>query len=705
MNAKTIVHALFHQLTNGCNKYNCDNKECRSCKDFMYSFANPNEAAKTAITLAKDYTNHICKGLPPAFAHPEYIEVSKKFAEILKTLIAKKNLDEVKAELTTLLNTIFSSVEQFEYLFLVNDQMITRKNLSINDDLIQDVSELFYQYSDFFITFTSQFTNLINQIVSSYDYSAHYLRAFLVIGAFRFYFDDENGIVSEIYVKLMDKMQKSLPKDARLDLFDQFGASPHLAYNYLQMCHYNLTLMALLHEGPVTFTESQSIYGTTTDFLIRLRDSSDSPNSILKTRDFYNDPFSEKIINDIKETHRFNLNSIEPSRAVINIETKSEILRAVLSTDQEMASRDSLFESFLRGRVNENDIQLVISVRRSNLIEDSIRELSKVSQKQLQRRLTVKFENEPGVDAGGVSREFFYLITAELFNPDHGMFTLIDNSFYWFNISSIEQTYLFNLLGTIIGLAIYNGVILPIKFPCVMYKKLQELATSVEDLKEIMPQEYQSLMRLKELVAAGEDIEDCCLTFSVTYNKFDAQVTEDLITDGRNIPVTSENFDNYVKLYVDWYLNKSVDKMFDAFKKGFDKLCHRPEFKIFTPDELQVLVSGEDVFDWDALRLGTKYIEGYKETSTSVKMFWEIFNELPEEKKVKFLLFSTGTDKAPVGGLAQTHLVIQRSADDTKLPVSHTCFNIFALPDYKDKEKMKKNLLIALEHTEGFGLK
>ena len=39
---------------------------------------------------------------------------------------------------------------------------------------------------------------------------------------------------------------------------------------------------------------------------------------------------------------------------------------------------------------------------------------------QLQRQLYVEFEGEEGVDEGGVSKEFFQLIIAELFNPNYG---------------------------------------------------------------------------------------------------------------------------------------------------------------------------------------------------------------------------------------------------------------------------------------------
>ena len=69
-----------------------------------------------------------------------------------------------------------------------------------------------------------------------------------------------------------------------------------------------------------------------------------------------------------------------------------------------------------------------------------------------------------------------------------------------------------------------------------------------------------------------------------------------------------------------------------------------------------------------------------------------------------FLKFVTGTDRAPVGGLGNLQIVIQRGADYNRLPVSHTCFNVFTLPDYRSKKQMLDNVLLAIQHTEGFGI-
>ncbi len=114
----------------------------------------------------------------------------------------------------------------------------------------------------------------------------------------------------------------------------------------------------------------------------------------------------------------------------------------------------------------------VVEVRRENLIEDTLNILSNSSQ-NFKKALKVKFVGEQGVDAGGVTKEFFQLIVRQLFDPAYGMFTYNEETrTYWFNPASFEPRIKFELVGFILGLALYNTVILDIHFPRVVYKKL-----------------------------------------------------------------------------------------------------------------------------------------------------------------------------------------------------------------------------------------
>ena len=78
--------------------------------------------------------------------------------------------------------------------------------------------------------------------------------------------------------------------------------------------------------------------------------------------------------------------------------------------------------------------------------------------------------------------------------------------------------------------------------------------------------------------------------------------------------------------------------------------------------------------------------------------------ELSEEDKRKFLLFLTGSDRIPARGMECVRVKIQRTGDDSFLPVAHTCFNLLDLPEYQTKEKLKYKLIQAIQQTKGFGI-
>lgn len=54
----------------------------------------------------------------------------------------------------------------------------------------------------------------------------------------------------------------------------------------------------------------------------------------------------------------------------------------------------------------------------------------------------------------------------------------------------------YELVGIILGLAIYNNVLLDIKFPEVVYKMLLKKPVTLEDLKELYPEKYTGLKHI-----------------------------------------------------------------------------------------------------------------------------------------------------------------------------------------------------------------
>ena len=100
--------------------------------------------------------------------------------------------------------------------------------------------------------------------------------------------------------------------------------------------------------------------------------------------------------------------------------------------------------------------------------------------------------------------------------PGYGMFTYIEESHsVWLNSSSLESEKEFELVGILLGLAIYNGIILDLHFRPVIYKKLQNEKLDLQDLLGVQPSLANSLMQLLEF---DGDVEDTfCYTFQVMW--------------------------------------------------------------------------------------------------------------------------------------------------------------------------------------------
>ena len=92
---------------------------------------------------------------------------------------------------------------------------------------------------------------------------------------------------------------------------------------------------------------------------------------------------------------------------------------------------------------------MILRIRRNHIVRDSLQQIQRMSKMDLRKPLKVKFAGEEGVDEGGVSKEYFQVITRELIDPKYGMF--ISNKktrTLWLNGRSFEAPVRFELIGT-----------------------------------------------------------------------------------------------------------------------------------------------------------------------------------------------------------------------------------------------------------------
>ncbi|CAI2172982.1 11836_t:CDS:10 [Funneliformis geosporum] len=355
--------------------------------------------------------------------------------------------------------------------------------------------------------------------------------------------------------------------------------------------------------------------------------------------------------------------------------------------------------------------QCHIKVRRSHIFEDAYSEIMRQQPQDLKKRLMIKFDGEDGLDYGGLSREFFFLLSHEMFNPFYCLFEYSAHDNYTLQInphSGINPEHLnyFKFIGRVVGLAIFHRRFLDAFFITSFYKMILKKKVGLPDMESVDADFFRSLTWALE-----NDITDVLdLTFSTEDERFGEVVTVDLIPNGRELPVTEDNKKDYIE-YVELslYFIHLSGQQFKAFMEGFNQLIPQDLIAVFDERELELLIGGIAEIDVDDWKKHTDY-RGYTESDEVIQWFWECVRSWDSEKKSRLLQFTTGTSRIPVNGFKDLQgsdgprrFTIEKAGDITQLPKSHTCFNRIDLPPYKNYEAFVSKLTLAVEETMGFG--
>ncbi|KAJ2781076.1 E3 ubiquitin-protein ligase tom1, partial [Coemansia linderi] len=357
---------------------------------------------------------------------------------------------------------------------------------------------------------------------------------------------------------------------------------------------------------------------------------------------------------------------------------------------------------------------LHLNVRRETVFEDSYHQFAGQSGEEIKRgRIHVKFRDEEGVDAGGVSREWFQALARQMFNPDYALFkpsaagrvTYQPNPQSWVNPDHLQY---FKFVGRIIGKAIVDQRVLDAYFTRSFYKHILGRKVDYRDMEAIDPSYYKSL----EWILENDITELLEETFSIEVDDFGQHRVVDLIPDGQNVNVTEENKAEYVRLVTLQRLYLAIKDQIKSFLTGFHDLIPRDLIQIFNEQELELLISGMPDIDVDDWRNNTEYHGGFNSGSAQIQWFWRAVRSFDQEERAKLLQFVTGTSKVPLEGFAhlqgnqgvQKFQIHKDFGSPTRLPTAHTCFNQLDLPLCESFDTLRANLLLAIsECSTGFG--
>ena len=354
-----------------------------------------------------------------------------------------------------------------------------------------------------------------------------------------------------------------------------------------------------------------------------------------------------------------------------------------------------------------------ITINRDKIIESSMEELSKVN---IYKEIKVRFKGEEDGDAGGMIREWLTLLFKEFQKSENTLFSKADTSDFSlkvFNTKHIDKKKMeiFYFIGKIFALALMDELTINSCFNIYIYKIILDEPVTIEDLVFIDTEIYHSIEKLQKM----NDLSNLGLFFVQDEKDENGQInTVDLIVDGSNIPVTKDNLDYYFQKKIEYIMNKDR-LLINQIKKGLYTYIPEPLIKIFTSNELELILNGTPFIDINDWIENTSY-EGYEPSDDIIIHFWEIVRELDQEKLKRLLQFSTGSTRVPVGGFK---CLISNRGNLSPFSISkinyeegkqnyikaRTCFNRIILPNFPDESKLLEGINFVIENEIlGFGI-
>nr|XP_037869476.1 uncharacterized protein LOC101741169 isoform X2 [Bombyx mori] len=358
--------------------------------------------------------------------------------------------------------------------------------------------------------------------------------------------------------------------------------------------------------------------------------------------------------------------------------------------------------------------KLKLHIRREHLLEDAFRRIMSCGKKELQKgKLCVIWDGEEGLDYGGPSREFFFLLSRELFNPYYGLFEYSANDTYTVHVSPMSAFVdnhheWFRFSGRVLGLALVHGYLLEAWFTRALYRALLRLPPALEDVDALDAQFAASLRWLQ----SARCVSSLELTFAVSERLADGRVLErELKPGGRDVAVTERNKKEYLERVVRWRVERGVAEQTEWLVRGFHEVVDPRLVAAFDARELELVIAGApelDVADW---RNHTDYRGGYHDAHPVILWFWQAIDRFTNEQRLRLVQFVTGTSSIPYEGFAALRgstgprrFCVERWGRVESLPRAHTCFNRLDLPPYPTPQLLYEKLLLAVEETNTFGI-
>jgi E3 ubiquitin-protein ligase EDD1 len=274
-----------------------------------------------------------------------------------------------------------------------------------------------------------------------------------------------------------------------------------------------------------------------------------------------------------------------------------------------------------------------------------------------------------------------------------------------------ERLNAFRNVGRIVGLCLLQNELCPIFFNRHVIKYILRRPIRWHDLAFFDPVMYESLRQLvqdTETKDTSNLFSALDLNFSIELCPEEGGDLVDLIANGRDVEVTSQNVHDYVRRYAEYRMIKCQEKALESLRTGVLDVIPVSTLEGLTGEDFRLLLNGVCEVNVQTLISYTSFNDesgdGGDKLIKFKRWFWTIVEKMSAGEKQDLVYFWTGSPALPASeeGFQPMPSITIRPADDQHLPTANTCISRLYIPLYSSKTILRSKLLLAIK-TKNFG--
>ena len=372
-------------------------------------------------------------------------------------------------------------------------------------------------------------------------------------------------------------------------------------------------------------------------------------------------------------------------------------------------------------------MRLKINVEREKIIEHAFNLINDSNFSDYIGYLEFEYKGEIG-NGTGPTLEFYTIILDKIKADNNLWYKTTDGSLYpkLLEGSKAYNIKMFRLLGYMIGRAIYDDRLLDIPLSKVFWDRVLDRGLTFESLKYIDENLYKTIQDFINLINQKNEyikinniknIKEINFDDIIFYNNCKLSELDIYFTfpgydinlkqNGDNILLTLNNLEEYVNLIYDYIFFKGINPLINSFKEGFNMNFDINKMQCFTSQEIEENICGSKEIKWEINNLyeNLNPEHGYTKQSKTFNDLIKFMCSLTDAQKKKFLIFSTGCSRLPIGGfksLSPKLTVVKKYCEEGSnpndfLPTVMTCQNYLKIPEYSRYDILEKKILMAME--------